>query len=410
MTYYNGDLKQGDAVSIYFQTSDQAGAASAISGGAAQVFKDGTTSNTTSGVTLTASVDSQTGFNLVQINTSADASFYAIGSTFSVVVSGTVDSQSVRGVVGSFSLQGRTSAGPRVVTQDLGRIKQSTATNIAVGPLLSPTSGEPVTSVTPGNITARLISGVTSASITLTGSGGTNDFVHIANGIYNLELAGANVATLGRFQVSLVDSDAFSPYLGSGTIVNANVFDSLVAGSDKLEIDINQAGGSAVTASSGVLDVNAKQISASATAADSLEAAMDTSNNLVKTDVLRINGDASSASNLESYTNGSANIPADIVKIDGDADAADRLEFMMDASPSFTVDNTSFTPTTTAFETSATEATADHFNGRIALFVTGNLAGQQKSISDYALSGGRGKFTVAALTEAPANGDRFIVV
>ncbi len=92
-------------------------------------------------------------------------------------------------------------------------------------------------------------------------------------------------------------------------MVTANVFDSLVSGSDKLEIDVNQAGGAAVTATSGVLDVNAKEISGSSAAADSLEAAMDTSNNLVKTDVLRINGDATAAANLESYTNGSANIP-----------------------------------------------------------------------------------------------------
>ena len=410
MTYYNGDINKGDEVNIYFHTSNQAGAASAISGGSVVVYKDGTTSNSTSGATLTASVDSLTGFNRVTITTSSDASFYSIGSTFSVVVAGTVDSQSVRGVIGTFSVQDRTNSGPRVVTQELGKIKQSTATNIAVGPLIHPTTGEPVTAVTAGNITARLISGVTSASITLTASGGTNDFVHIANGIYNLELASANVATLGSFKVSLVNGSAFSPYLGTGTIIAANVYDSLVGGTDKLEVDVNQAGGSAVTASSGVLDVNAKQISASAAAADSLEAAMDTTNNIIKSDVLRINSDASSASNLESYTNGSANIPADVVKIDGDSDAADRLEFMMDGSPSFTVDTAGFTPTTTAFESSATEATADHFNGRIALFVSGVLAGQQKSITDYALSGGRGKFTVNALTEAPGNGDRFIVV
>jgi hypothetical protein len=405
-----GDINKGETVNVYFQTSDQAGAASALSSGAVQVFKDGSGTSSTAGTTLTASVASQTGFNRVDITTSSDASFYDVGSTFAVVVAGTVDSQSVRGVVGTFSIQDRTSAGPRVITQDLGEIKQSTATNIAVGPLIHPTTGEPVTSVTHGNITANLISGVTSASITLTASGGSNDFTHIANGVWNLELAGANVATLGRFQVSLIDADAITPFLGSGTVVVANVFDSLVSGSDKLEIDVNQAGGSAVTATSGVLDVNAKQISASSAAADSLEAAIDTSNNLVKTDVLRINGDATAAANLESYTNGSANIPADVVKIDGDANAADRLEFMMDASPSFTIDDAAFDPTTTAFESSATEATADHFNGRLVLFVDGNLEGQQKSITDYALSGGRGKFTVAALTEAPDQGDRFIVI
>ena len=82
----------------------------------------------------------------------------------------------------------------------------------------------------------------------------------------------------------------------------------------------------------------------------------------------------------------------------------------MDACPIGTIDNSSFTPTTTAFETDLTEATADHFNDRICLFVTGSLSGQQKLVTDYVLSGGKGKFTTNAFTEAPANGDTFILV
>ena len=409
MTYY-GDFKDGDAVNIYFSTSSQAGAASTLSSGSVVIYKDGTANDSTSGATLTANVGSLTGFNRVVINTSSDSTYYAKGSSFAVVVAGTVDSQSVRGVVGSFSIQGRTGAGGRQTTQELGSIKQSTATSICVGPLLHPTLGEPVTSVTPGNITARFISGVTSASITLTASGGNNDIAHIANGMYSLELTAGNVGTLGPFKVSLVGGDAFSPYTGSGTIIPANVYDSLVAGSDTLQADVTQAGGSAVTATSGILDVNAKQISASAAAADSLEAAMDTSNNLIAANAARINNNSTAATNLASYTTGGSNQPVDAVAVSGDTTAADRLEAMMDGSPNGSVDTTSFTPTTTAFETSITEATNDHFNGRIVLFTSGALLGQQKSITDYTLSGGRGKFTTNAFTEAPASGNQFIII
>jgi hypothetical protein len=75
-------------------------------------------------------------------------------------------------------------------------------------------------------------------------------------------------------------------------------------------------------------------------------------------------------------------------------------------APRFTVDNTGFTPTTTEFEADdITEATADHFNGRSVLFTTGALLGQTRPILDYALASGRGHFTVATLTEAPANND-----
>ena len=405
-----GDFQAGDAVNIYFSTSSQAGAASTLSSGSVVIYKDGTTGSSTSGATLTANVNSLTGFNRVTITTSSDASYYAVGSSFAVVVAGTVDSQTVRAVVGSFSIQARAGSGGRQTTQDLGSIKQSTAATLCVGPLLHPKSGEPVTSVTPGNITARFISGVTSASITLTASSGNNDIAHIANGMYSLEVTSGNVGTLGPFKVSLVDSDAFSPYTGSGTIVPANVHDSLIAGSDTLQADVTQAGGSAVTASSGILDVNAKQISASAAAADSLEAAMDTSNNLIKANTARINDNATAATNLASYTSGGSNQPVDAVAISGDTTAANRLEAMMDGSPTGGVDATAFTPTTTAFETDITEATDDHFNGRIILFTSGALLGQQKSITDYTLSGGRGKFTTNAFTEAPASGNQFIII
>ena len=137
---------------------------------------------------------------------------------------------------------------------------------------------------------------------------------------------------------------------------------------------------------------------------------MDTSNNLIAANVERINDSTTSASNLSDYTDGTSNQPVDVTKISGDSLAATRLESMMDGCEVFQVDDTAFTPTTTAFETTATEATTDHYKDRIVLFINGDLAGQQKACTAYALSGGRGKFTVDALTEAPGNGDRFILV
>jgi hypothetical protein len=65
-------------------------------------------------------------------------------------------------------------------------------------------------------------------------------------------------------------------------------------------------------------------------------------------------------------------------------------------------------PSTTEFETSEiTEATADHFIGRVIVFLTGALAGQATTIADYALNTGRGHFTVTAMTDAPAAADLF---
>lgn len=75
-----------------------------------------------------------------------------------------------------------------------------------------------------------------------------------------------------------------------------------------------------------------------------------------------------------------------------------------------TVDDTGFSPTTTIFEADdITEATADHYNGRIVTFTSGAMLGQSTDITDYALSSGRGRFTVTALTEAPANNVTFVI-
>lgn len=71
----------------------------------------------------------------------------------------------------------------------------------------------------------------------------------------------------------------------------------------------------------------------------------------------------------------------------------------------------SHTPTATEFQADdITEATADHFNGRIVIFTSGALQNQATDITDYEAVGGIGQFTVTALSEAPANDDTFIIV
>lgn len=406
MTYV-GDFQAGESVNVYFNTNDADGAAVTITSSACRVYKNGTTSYLAA--TVTADVDSQTGFHRVTITTSSDSSFYAADSDFAVVVSGTVDSQSVRAVVGRFSIQKRTST-PKAVTQDLGFLEQSAATSVAIGPLIDRMTGAPLLSITPGNITCKLINGTSSSTLTLTASGGDNDLTHIANGIYALELTATDTNHMGNSVLLLQDDDVMVPFTASYITMRVQSYQSLITDDDTLDVNVTQVGGSAITSSSGVLAVNSTQISGSSAAADALEAAMDTSNNLIAANVERIDDSTTSATNLSDYTDGTSNQPVDVVKISGDSDAADRLEAMMDACELFDVDDTAFTPTTTAFETTATEATTDHYKDRIVLFVTGALAGQQKACTAYTLSGGRGKFTVDALTEAPSDGDRFILV
>jgi len=65
--------------------------------------------------------------------------------------------------------------------------------------------------------------------------------------------------------------------------------------------------------------------------------------------------------------------------------------------------------TTTSFVTALTEATDDHYNQKVITFIDGNLSGQSRVISDY--NGTTKAITVdEAFTEAPANGDGFIIL
>jgi hypothetical protein len=76
-----------------------------------------------------------------------------------------------------------------------------------------------------------------------------------------------------------------------------------------------------------------------------------------------------------------------------------------------TVNDANTSPTTTVFAASdITEATADHFIGRTIIFTTGDLQYQATDITDYALVSGEGRFTVTALTSAPADGDQFVII
>lgn len=72
-------------------------------------------------------------------------------------------------------------------------------------------------------------------------------------------------------------------------------------------------------------------------------------------------------------------------------------------------DNTNAT-TTVIFSSDIIEATADHYNGRLFVPTSGVLVGQYTDITDYELSAGEGKFTVTALTEAPADNTTFVIL
>ena len=66
--------------------------------------------------------------------------------------------------------------------------------------------------------------------------------------------------------------------------------------------------------------------------------------------------------------------------------------------------------TTVIYSDDVTEATADHYNGRLFVPTSGALVGQYTDITDYELENSEGKFTVTALTEAPADDTTFVII
>ena len=102
---------------------------------------------------------------------------------------------------------------------------------------------------------------------------------------------------------------------------------------------------------------------------------------------------------------------ANIQAFQGNSTVLSNWILALIASPEFTVDDSTFSPSTSAFETDATESTTDHYKGRIIIFTSGALLGQACSINAYEFTANsKGKFTVSTLTEAPANGITFKVV
>ena len=106
-----GDFKAGDVLYGKFTTyRPSTGEPFSLSGGsgpALRVYKDNSTTESTSGITLTTDFDGIPGLNHFTINTSANGTFYSEGSSFDIVIaSGTVDNVSVAGAcVASFTLK-----------------------------------------------------------------------------------------------------------------------------------------------------------------------------------------------------------------------------------------------------------------------------------------------------------------
>ncbi|MCP4712509.1 MAG: hypothetical protein GY869_28120 [Planctomycetes bacterium] len=102
----------------------------------------------------------------------------------------------------------------------------------------------------------------------------------------------------------------------------------------------------------------------------------------------------------------SGRMSSDAVAISGSTVAADNLE--ASALIIIVAAAAAGTLSTTQMTTTLTEATDDHYNGRIIIWTSGVLLGQATEITDY--TGATKMLTFTAVTEAPSGGDTFIII
>lgn len=140
--------------------------------------------------------------------------------------------------------------------------KQSTAATLIVGPILDSTGAE-YTSAVIGDLSISKNGG------TLTALASAATLTHIANGQYTLVMTTGNLDTLGRLQITCNKSTYQMPPIGLN-IVPAMVFDSMVLGTDVLQSDVTQFGGTAGTFSSGRPEVRTASVADNALTAAAL--------------------------------------------------------------------------------------------------------------------------------------------
>lgn len=157
-------------------------------------------------------------------------------------------------------------------------LRQSTSVVISFGPFLDKTDGvtletglvSAIDHATTGAMCSKNGGALTIRSQAVTAS------TYDARGCYRLTLSTTDTNTLGTLRVIFEEAATCLPVWQDFMVVPANVWDSMF-GADLLQVDMTQILGTAVAtpATAGLLDVNIKQISTDATAADNCELMFD---------------------------------------------------------------------------------------------------------------------------------------
>jgi hypothetical protein len=213
-----GDFAVGATVDGYV-TTRFGGVPTTLAGTpAVSVYKDNGTTESTAGVTLTTDFDGRTGLNQVRIDTSADATFYASGSSFAIVLTaGTVGGQSVVGcVIEEFSLLGRSLTPTNVATA----VWAAATRTLSSGAITASTFAANALDAVWSTATRLLTAGTNIALAKGTGVTGFNDLSAAeVNAEADTALADAGVTTTvtGRIDAAVSSRSTYAGADTSGT-------------------------------------------------------------------------------------------------------------------------------------------------------------------------------------------------
>lgn len=241
-----GDRRAGVTLRFPFNTNAIAGESITVAtDGTVRVYKDGNTTQTTTGATFSENFDNVTGTHLAVIDTSADGTFYSEGSDFLVMFEGaTIDGKAINAWVGSFSLANRaglmpTTAGRKLDVSaggeagvDWANVGSPTTTlNLSGTTVKTATDVETDTADIQSRLPAALVSGRMSADAVAI-SGSTTAADNVEANIGNLDAAVSSRSTVTTAQVnSEVDtalSDIGLDHLVSASVAGADVADNSI--------------------------------------------------------------------------------------------------------------------------------------------------------------------------------------
>lgn len=410
MVPYYGDFAEDDTVDMVFNTFTSDDPSASVTIGAfintdVHIHKDLGVGqrNNAAGITVSVDFDGITGNHAIKIDTSDDTvgGFWVTGSEYQVRIEGTtVDGATINVWVGTFSIE---RAGGTIALLKL--IQAAVITNAA---------------------------GADVAADIIAIKAETADIVADTNELQADDYPTSIAAIKAETALIVADTNELQTDNIPGTLATiAGYLDTEIAAI--VAAVITNAAGTDIAADIIAIKAQAVAIEADTDVIDDgtsglVKIAQDVAAILVDTGVIGALGagltaitdktDLITAARMGALTDwidgGRLDLLLDAIKVITDAltaAAATKLALSAGTIVTGTVswDNTVAT-TTVFYSDDITEATADHFNGRVIIFTSGALQYQATSISDYALDTGEGKFTVVALTEAPADNVTFLII